>query len=343
MTRPIDSSNRPGKLLVAAMIGIILALSPVAQARADCADPTTGAGTATYYEYTPGSGACTYTSSDEGDNVVAMNPTDYDGSAMCGSYIRVTGPLGSVDVKVVDLFPFGEVGDIDLNRPAFEQIAGVGVGTAEVTWETVADPGSEPISMYIDASSNPWWTAVQARNHRYGIASVEYLGPSGYWEVSRSSYNFFVVETGLGGISTIDDPFTLRLTDIHGQAVVIEDIPHVPGGEHVSNEQFPVCSNLSAVPPHSGYALHHAVPNPFNPRTTIAFEIPSPNTVRLGVYDVAGRLIRRLVGGEVLGTGRHEVVWQGRDDAGGPVPSGLYFYRLDAGAFSETRRMVLLK
>jgi len=84
-------------------------------------------------------------------------------------------------------------------------------------------------------------------------------------------------------------------------------------------------------------------PNPFNPNTTIAFRVPARVQVNITVFDVSGRLIRTLVDGIDFGPGRHEVVWNGRDDAGKPVVSGTYSYRMDAGGFISTGKAVLLK
>jgi hypothetical protein len=84
-------------------------------------------------------------------------------------------------------------------------------------------------------------------------------------------------------------------------------------------------------------------PNPYNPHTTIAFDLPEQAVVRLSVFDVAGRLVRVLVDGEVFDQGRHEAVWRGRDGTGRHVPSGTYFCRLEAGEYSETKRMALIK
>jgi S-formylglutathione hydrolase FrmB len=89
--------------------------------------------------------------------------------------------------------------------------------------------------------------------------------------------------------------------------------------------------------------LLQAYPNPFNPQTRIAFDLPNREAVTLQVFDMAGRLVRNLIAAEPHAPGRHEVVWNGRDDRGRRVSSGTYFYRLEAGAFSETKRMVLIK
>ena len=93
----------------------------------------------------------------------------------------------------------------------------------------------------------------------------------------------------------------------------------------------------------TGYALHPCYPNPFNPATTISYDLPEPATVNLAIYDVAGKLVQTLVAAEAVGAGRHEVVWNGRDDTGRVAAAGVYFYRLDAGGYSETRRMTLVK
>ena len=91
------------------------------------------------------------------------------------------------------------------------------------------------------------------------------------------------------------------------------------------------------------FALHNAHPNPFNPQTTITFDLPREQAVSLRIYDIAGRLIDALLDEEVAAQGRNEVVWRGRDAVGRVVPAGIYFYRLSTNGYSETKRMVLVK
>jgi hypothetical protein len=90
---------------------------------------------------------------------------------------------------------------------------------------------------------------------------------------------------------------------------------------------------------HRVYPNH---PNPFNPATRIDFELPREEVVRLAVYGLDGRRIVTLVDG-VRPAGRHSVHWDGRDAHGEPVASGTYVYRLDAGRYTKTCKMTLLK
>lgn len=90
------------------------------------------------------------------------------------------------------------------------------------------------------------------------------------------------------------------------------------------------------------YILHNNYPNPFNPSTTIVFEIPKREFVTLQIFNVNGELIKTLLN-ENLDAGRFEKNWNGKDEYGNQVVSGIYFYRIKAGHFESSRRMILLK
>ena len=93
----------------------------------------------------------------------------------------------------------------------------------------------------------------------------------------------------------------------------------------------------------TSFALHANVPNPFNPTTTISYDVPRGGAdVNIAIYDIAGRRVRELVN-EHRTPGNWSVQWNGEDDRGQRVASGVYFYRMRAGSFVETRKMVLLK
>ena len=89
--------------------------------------------------------------------------------------------------------------------------------------------------------------------------------------------------------------------------------------------------------------LFQNYPNPFNPITTIRYALPEQAQVNLAVYDIQGRLIRRLVSG-VREAGQHEAQWDGRDTNGRAAASGVYLYKLSTNqGFSQTRKLLLLK
>jgi hypothetical protein len=83
-------------------------------------------------------------------------------------------------------------------------------------------------------------------------------------------------------------------------------------------------------------------PNPFNPTTEISFNLPVMSNVRLDVYNIVGQKVTTLVDGPMQ-PGPHSVTWNGMSDSGEPIASGMYFYRLEAGNYSESRKMLLLK
>jgi hypothetical protein len=89
-------------------------------------------------------------------------------------------------------------------------------------------------------------------------------------------------------------------------------------------------------------SLSQNYPNPFNPQTSIAFSLKQRSAVNLKIYDVAGALVRELVS-DTRAAGAYNVKWDGRDGSGQQVASGVYFYKLVAGNFASTKKMVLLK
>lgn len=99
-------------------------------------------------------------------------------------------------------------------------------------------------------------------------------------------------------------------------------------------------SNPTAMP--TKFALHQNSPNPFNPTTKIAYDMPAAGDVKISVFNVLGQHVSDLVDG-YNEAGSYEVIWDGKDQAGEQVASGVYFYRIKTEQFSETKKMLLLK
>lgn len=109
--------------------------------------------------------------------------------------------------------------------------------------------------------------------------------------------------------------------------------PPTPAPTVVSEEALP-----------AGFSLIGSFPNPFNPSATIQYTISAGRSehLTLKVYDLRGALVKTLVDG-IGHPGNYSVLWDGRDQTGNSVSSGMYFYRLQAGAFTESRKMLLLR
>ncbi len=92
----------------------------------------------------------------------------------------------------------------------------------------------------------------------------------------------------------------------------------------------------------SEFSLAQNYPNPFNPTTMIKFEIPRTSEVELVVYDILGQKVQTVVS-ETMEAGTHEAIWNGADDNGNEVASGMYFYKLTAGDHTQLKRMTLIR
>lgn len=90
------------------------------------------------------------------------------------------------------------------------------------------------------------------------------------------------------------------------------------------------------------FSLSQNYPNPFNSSTKIEYNLPIKSTVNIIIYDITGRQIRNLVH-DMQQTGQNSILWNGLDDSGNPVSAGVYLYKIQAGDFTQTRKMVLIK
>ncbi len=201
-------------------------------------------------------------------------------------------------------------------------LLGVGIdeeGTIQVNEDFLL---TEQLVLPGSTLSNPWNVTLRLIVAIYNgrTWSVRYNTGSGY--VTGDGYLDFT--DGLK-ITQFQVPSGVTWTSESGA------FPNLPTGVQDGN-----------LPTHASCLLQNH-PNPFNPHTTISFDLPIRSAVCLQVYDVSGRLVRTLLNDEMVQQGRNEVVWNGRNASGRQVASGVYFYRLDAAGQVETKRMVLAK
>ena len=140
-------------------------------------------------------------------------------------------------------------------------------------------------------------------------------------------------QTETQGYITDSQVPTFKLVKKSGEELILE--ADIPGWS--SNGIFIIENASSSEIMPDSYGLANAYPNPFNPTTTISFQVPYASNVVLNVYDVSGRNIRQLTN-NYFNPGYHSIVW----DASG-VSSGVYFVKMSAGSFSANQKLMLIK
>lgn len=164
------------------------------------------------------------------------------------------------------------------------------------------------------------WTALWTKSGRWDWWRTEFVPLSAY--AGQSIYLRF------------------RLTDqsIHADLTdpgwTIDNIRIITGAATGNEDQIEVITPVSALYPN--------FPNPFNPETTISFSLSKVSTVRLDIYNLKGQVVKTLVNGE-LTRGDHKLVWNGKDNNGRDVASGVYLYKLQTEGYSRTLKMMMMK
>jgi expansin (peptidoglycan-binding protein) len=206
-------------------------------------DASVHQGQATWYQLATPLVNCSYPTATLPMFYGAMNTHDYAAAATCGTCVRVQGPQGTVEIQIVDQCPVATnpictAGHIDLNVPAFEQIADRVAGVVPITWTYIPCSVQGNLRYEFKEGSSQYWTALLVRNARYELERVEYRTANGSWkELQRADYNYWLDEQGMG-----PGPYTLRITDVYGHYVVDAGVPLQVGGVIEGSGQFAACN-----------------------------------------------------------------------------------------------------
>ncbi|MFI8188057.1 expansin EXLX1 family cellulose-binding protein [Streptomyces sp. NPDC085946] len=190
-------------------------------------------GVATHYDAADGDGACLYGPSPD-LMIAAMNTTDYETSKACGAHVLVRAAGGaSVTVRITNECPSPcAPGQLDLSKEAFAELAGLSAGRIAITWTLLSPATSETVSIRYKTGSSRHWCGVQAIGHRNPLARLEVGTGSGWRQLTRTEYNYFLSPdgTGCGG--------ALRLTDIYGEQLTVDGIAVRPDAVQPTRVQF---------------------------------------------------------------------------------------------------------
>ncbi|WP_369244500.1 expansin EXLX1 family cellulose-binding protein [Streptomyces sp. R41] len=190
-------------------------------------------GVATVYKAGTGDGACSYGPSSD-MMIAAMNTTDYETSKACGAYVLVRAANGaSVTVRITNECPLPcAPGQLDLSEQAFAKLAAPSTGRIAITWSLLSPSTSDTISIRYKTGSSPYWCAIQAIGHRNPLARLEVRTSSGWRQLTRTGYNYFLSPDGSGCGGAI------RITDIYGERLTINGITLRPEAVQPTRLQF---------------------------------------------------------------------------------------------------------
>lgn len=162
----------------------------------------------------------------------AMNETDYETAKACGAYVLAANGA-SVRIKITNECPLAcAPGQIDLSPQAFAKLADPKQGRIPITWQLLSPGAIGPMSIRYKVGSSRNWCGIQVINHRNPVALLELRTSSGWRQLPRTSYNYFLSEhgTGCGG--------EIRVTDIYGEAVTINGMALSPDVLQPTRVQF---------------------------------------------------------------------------------------------------------
>ena len=274
------------------------------------------------------------------DNIIYFDNISFSPATVPGSPAEAAPTPTLAEANVISIF-----------SDAYTNIDGVNLNPAWGQSTVVTEMAIEGNNTLLYTGLNYQGTEFIAQD----VSGMTYLHID-YWTDNSTALNFFVISQ----TPTVD-------SDYHTFALVSEqwvsvDIPlttfpnvdltdvfqfKVEGNGTIYWDNFYFYSNPVGVDNRSetlpqGFALEQNFPNPFNPSTTIRYELPEEAMVNVTIYDMMGRQVSRLVSSRQT-AGYKSLQWNATNNSGQPISAGLYIYTIQAGEFSQTRKMVLLK
>tara|TARA_Y100000590_G_scaffold317944_1_gene359714 strand:+ start:267 stop:3701 length:3435 start_codon:yes stop_codon:yes gene_type:complete len=171
------------------------------------------------------------------------------------------------------------------------------------------------------------------------------------WEMSdEEDFQYFILEKSVEDDFANPEAFEMIDTSYYDMEYILNEVNYyrLAAVDHAGNvsdyseivEAAVLSIDEEMIP--DVYALHQNYPNPFNPTTALRYDLPEDARVSITIYDVMGRKVRSLINSE-QSAGYRSIRWDATNDIGGPVSAGMYIYMIQAGKFSQTKKMLLLK
>jgi hypothetical protein len=184
-----------------------------------------------------------------------------------------------------------------------------------IQWTTETEPNNAGFNIFRSTTENGNYSKVNeslitALGNAFSGASYRYLDKPDL----AGDYYYQLQSVSLTGATSFHGPISVALTSVDLKKYALPD----------------------------NYSLFQNYPNPFNPETTIEFSLPKAGLVEIAIYDINGKIVRSVIS-EEKPAGTFWLKWDGRDESGVLVSSGIYFTIMKSGAFRQTNKMILMK
>lgn len=256
--------------------------------------------------------------------------------------VMINPPWTHLELMTVDPYGAGQLGWQDSDDDGICDILDTNPVAAITSWPP--DPAENGELPYEGTASATFFPNTNPRGEQHDISINEIADVQ--WRVDSGAWTSAVA--GDGAFDEGEESFSFVTDSLAVGTHVIE----VTAVNNVGNQSEEVVTDTVTVVDWvgvpeteeiAGTKLYPSSPNPFGAAASIKFEVRSPTAVTLRIYDLSGRQVRDLVDSVSEPPGVHVVLWDGLDDARRPVPSGVYFYRLEADGAVLTRKAILLK
>lgn len=265
-----------------------------------------------------------------------------DPTALTAADVTGNGAISSFDASQILLFVAGSTTcfNADPNCTA-KAGADVSFSNARLAWDEVQALPEDPTILEVPLTIDGTNVAAASLTANFDAEMAEYIGfeaqvPEGWMVIDNYAEGTLTVamagvelaEAGVIGVLRV------RVADEFARVSVVGE------GTVNENASSSLVADVSQVP--TEFTLHSNYPNPFNPTTTIAYDLPQEAKVTVQVFNALGQMVRTLVSSEQK-AGKYRLQWDSRSDAGNVVASGVYLYRIQAGSFVQTKKMLLVK
>jgi hypothetical protein len=257
--------------------------------------------------------------------LLTLSPADdWNGSALITVIVTDENSLSDTTSFTLMVLQVNDApGDFTLLSPANDAIVAITPDNINDTlwfeWTASADVDGDSLTYLFDVSSE--------------MAFLETMLQSG--ESTSAWVEYSVLAEAIDSLNVVTGDWMVAVTD-GSDSVDASNGPY----------SFTVDATALAIDPANlipeVFALHQNYPNPFNPVTTLRYDLPENSYVNVTIYDMLGRQVKTLVN-QTQNAGFKSVIWNATNNYGKPVSAGVYLYKIQAGEFVQTKKMVLLK